>query len=533
MKTDTIVIVGGGSAGWMTAATLITAFPNKKISLIESPDVPIVGVGESTLSTIRRWTRFIGLNEQDFFPETDASVKMSIKFTDFYKKDAGSFHYPFGWPMTVEDRNPFEDWHFKKYFYTETPNADFVNCLFPHSYLFDKNKFNPNLNGEFDNFNIDTDVAYHFDAVKFGAWLRDKVCIPKGVNHIVGTVDEILTDEDGISQLKLQNNDSVTADLFVDCTGFKSLLLGETLQVPFDSYSDMLPNNKAWATRVPYKNKTKELEGFTNCTAIDNGWCWNIPLWSRIGAGYVFSDKFTSEQDALKQFKQYLMSEKMPCPRSNDEIEDLEFRLIKMRVGIHKETFVKNVVGIGLAAGFIEPLESNGLFSVHEFLWKLIDILQRNEISQFDRDMYNINVRDTFDRFAKFVALHYALSHRDDTQYWKEINNKKFRDRFNDPDTQNVMRTDNFYDVIHRYMDLWKHPLGTPGITYIATGMNLNMSNKARIEDEEFHNKRNIKEEIDRINEIWNEDKQKWAEEADKSPTIEEYLRSTFYDRRN
>ena len=142
--------------------------------------------------------------------------------------------------------------------------------------------------------------------------------------------------------------------MYIDCTGFKSLLLDKTLKEPFESYADLLPNDSAWATKLNYKNKEKELVSYTNCTAIENGWVWNIPLWSRIGTGYVYSSKFVDDETALKQFKKHLNN------------EDIEAHNIKMRVGIHNRLWVKNVVAIGLSAGFIEPLESNGLFTVHE-----------------------------------------------------------------------------------------------------------------------------------------------------------------------
>ena len=288
MKTDNIVIVGGGSAGWMTAATLIKAFPNKKITVVEPSDTSAIGVGESTLGGIRRWTKFIGLEEESFFKHTDASFKMSIKFTDFYKKDSGGFHYPFGKPVTTVDRNPFFDWHLKKYYYPATPVQDFVRSLFPAAALFENNKFSKNNTKEFDHYSYDTDVAYHFDALKFGSWLREKYCIPRGVIQHIGAVSKVNTSSEGIESLTLEDNSIITADLFIDCTGFKSLLLGEHLLEPFISYSSILPNNRAWATRLEYKDKEKELEPFTNSTAIGNGWCWNIPLWSRLGAGYVF-----------------------------------------------------------------------------------------------------------------------------------------------------------------------------------------------------------------------------------------------------
>jgi hypothetical protein len=525
-----IVVVGGGSAGWMTASTLIKAFPDKNITVVESKDIATVGVGESTIGGIRTWTRFIGLDEQSFFASTDASYKLSIKFTDFYEKDGGGFQYPFGVPLIIDkNRNPFTDWHIKKYYYPETPVQDFSRCMFASSALYENNKFTDNKNGEFHNFDPSNDAAYHFDATKFGLWLKEKICLPNGVKHILGDVVDIKTNNEGIEHLILDNNDTLSADLYVDCTGWKSLLLGSALEEPFDSYADMLPNNSAWATRVQYKDRSKELEAYTNCTAIENGWCWNIPLWSRLGCGYVFSDKFVTEEEALDQFKKYLMSNKMVIPRSAEEVEQLEFKKIKMRVGIHKRTFVKNVVAIGLSAGFIEPLESNGLFSVHEFLFKLVDILQRGKISQFDRDMYNVSVRDLFDNFAKFVALHYALSHRDDSEYWRDIQNKLFSDSTGDPYVQYKSRADTFYNIIWRYMEEWGHPYGNAGIPYIATGMNLNMMNSARIDNMQKRYKLDLKKDVDPIVYKWEELKEYWNSVAETLPTLEEYLDRTFY----
>jgi tryptophan halogenase len=525
MKTNKIVVVGGGSAGWMTAATLIKAFPSKDISVIESKDVPIIGVGESTIGGIRTWTRYIGLNESTFFPETDASLKLSIKFTDFYKKDSGSFHYPFGNPLPATQENPFFEWQLKKYFYPETSNQDFARCMFPAASLFENNKFSLNENGQFSNFDPQNDVAYHFDATKFGAWLKKNYCIPRGVKHIEATVTEIFSNENGISKLKLDNGTEISADLFIDCTGFRSILLSGELKEEFDSFSDMLPNNKAWATRLQYKDKESELEGFTNCTALGNGWAWNIPLWSRLGTGYVYSDKFISKEDAKEEFKQYLMSNKMVVPRTQEEVDSLEFKDITMRVGIHKRTFVKNVVAIGLAAGFIEPLESNGLFSVHEFLFKLVDILQREEISEFDRYMYNTSVRELFETFARFVALHYALSHRDDTEYWRNINNKDFVSSLPYKETDGII---GFYNMMWRYMTEWGHPLSLAGISYIATGMNINMFNEARIMNLSYKYG-NLKQVADNAIQIWESNKEMWSQEAAKSETLYSFLKNNFY----
>lgn len=529
MLINKFVIVGGGSAGWMTAATLIKAFPDKKILVIEPKNFAIVGVGESTLGGIKNWTRFIGLNEKDFIKDTDASYKLSIKFTDFYKKDFGSFHYPFGFPTTINDKNPFTEWHYKKYFFPETPISDFVQCLFSSSVLFENNKFYPNFDNKLDNFNSTANVAYHFDATKFGIWLKEKICIPNGVICINDYVKHVETTDIGIDKLILSNDKEIKGDLYIDCTGFQSLLLEKTLKEPFISYSNILPNNTAWATKIPYKNRSIELEGFTNSTAIENGWCWNIPLWSRLGAGYVFSNEFITDEDALDEFKNYLNSNKMVIPRTKKEIDNYEYKKISMRIGIHKRTFVKNVVAIGLSAGFIEPLESNGLFSVHEFLFKLVDILQRNEINQFDRDMYNISVKDLFDNFSKFVSLHYALSHRDDTEYWKNIKNKNFQDNFGDPYFPYQGRSDAFYNMSWRYMDDWGHEYNLAGIPYIATGMNLFMMNRARIENIENRTGVNLKNDIISSIELWDKQKKKWNDVAKEFPSLEKYLNDNFY----
>ena len=173
---------------------------------------------------------------------------------------------------------------------------------------------------------------------------------------------------------------------------------------------------------MPYKDKEKQLEPFTNCTAIENGWVWNIPSWQRIGTGYVYSDKYVSDEEALQQFKNHL-------DKKGHDYSKSEFKNIKMRVGRHQRLFVKNVVAVGLSAGFIEPLESNGLYSTHEFLYTLVRTLNRGDqssISQFDRDSYDSFCKSSFDQFADFVASHYALSHREDTEYWRDVNKRQY-----------------------------------------------------------------------------------------------------------
>jgi len=468
--TEHIVIVGGGSAGWMSASTLISQFPQKRITVIESPRVPIIGVGESTIGGINDWCNLIGIKDTDFMKYTDASYKLGIKFTNFYKKDSGSFYYPFGKTDTdgnISDRN---EWYFKKMKYPDTPIGDYSDCLYPIMALIRQNKLFRNEDGALRLFKMNEDTAYHFDATSFGIWLRDTYCKPKGVVHIQADVIDVITNEEGIDHLVLDNGDHVKADLFIDCTGFKSILLAGAMKEPFVSYEHILPNNSAWATRIPYTNKREQLVSCTECEAIQNGWVWNIPLWSRIGSGYVYSDKFIRDEDALEEFKSFLKTKNMYS-------DDLEFKNLKMRIGIHKRLWVKNVCAIGLSAGFIEPLESSGLYTVHEFLVKLVRTLNRGNgpVSQWDKDAFSSSCIIQFSKFSEFVALHYALSHRDDTPYWVANLKKEYcRDLIDQVHTpfSRVPELSWFVHAIESRLRLFHYGFDNSGTHCIFTGMN-------------------------------------------------------------
>lgn len=417
-----IVIVGGGSAGWMSAATFIKRIPDREIVLVEDPNTPTVGVGESTLGFINEWLRLVDIKDEDFMKACNATYKLSIRFTDFYKKGAGSFHYPFGTLNTEGNLHGLNDWYYKKILYPDTHVSDYADCVYPIMALVNQNRISDNCS--LPNYNFSNDAAYHFDAVKFAIWLRDHFCKPKGVKHIQALVKHVEVNEEGVEYLLLDSGEKVYADLFVDCTGFKSLLLGEALKEPFVSYDHILPNNSAWAAQVPYDNKREEIVEYTDCHAIGNGWVWNTPLWSRLGIGYVFSDRYIDNDGALDEFKAHL--------RWRGKLrDDQTFRLIKFKTGISRRLWVKNVCAIGLSAGFIEPLESNGLYSVHMFLVRLLRSIDRDKehlVTQWDRDGFNYACRVMFDGFAQFVAVHYSMSVRNDTEYWRDVGSRHYCD---------------------------------------------------------------------------------------------------------
>ena len=453
-----IIIVGGGTAGWMAAATLVKCFPDKSITLIESPNIPTVGVGESTIQQIRGWISLLGIKEEEFIPYTDASYKLSIKFTDFYKKGE-AFHYPFGSPNTDNNLANHNDWWFKKIYKPETPNSDYADCIFPQMALVNENKCFSNEDNKIP-FNLKKDSAFHFDATKFGLWLRDHYCLPRGVKHIKEDVKTIEQDENGIRSLNKKHK----ADLFIDCTGFKSLLLGETLKEEFISFEDLLPNNKAWATKIPYKSK------------------------------------------------------KAPKNKS-------DYKNIKMKVGTHKRLWVKNVVAIGLSAGFIEPLESNGLFSVHEFLAELVRNLKREKVSQWDRDNYTFTCRQMFQNFAEFVALHYALSHRDDTEYWKANLNKEWRKVLERIITLPAGNLSKY--MIDRNFNFHHNPEG--GVHCIAAGMNWAPTDLHTLMKNNINTGRNWDTYFKIATDNLEHKKKEWKNAVKNAPSLHDFLQQKYY----
>jgi len=309
------------------------------------------------------------------------------------------------------------------------------------------------------------------------------------------------------------------------------------MEEPFLSYDHLIPNNKAWATKIQYTDKEKELEPYTNCTALGNGWVWNIPLWSRIGTGYVYSDKYISKEDALEEFKRHLKSNKMSHHDPNRNVDDLEFKDINMRIGIHRRIWVKNVVAIGLAGGFIEPLESTGLFTVHEFLMKLVSYLDRDHFNQFEIDAYNTTTRIMFDGLCKFVALHYALSLRDDTEYWRDVRRRSYAGYLIDDAQTNQVKEireciDAFGQLIGRKSYVHDHNI-RGGEHCIANGLNFNVLSMENIVHDSFYNYGpkidEAKKTLDTMMVKWEEKQKEWQKIADESPTLAQYLYDNFY----
>lgn len=396
-----LIIVGGGSAGWMTASALIKSFPDKEIILIESPNVPTIGVGESTTQYMRQWIDFLGLKDEEWMPACDATYKFGLKFVNFAE---GDFYYPFGYrnehSCALSEYLVYSNQH-------KVENADFGRVFFDQQAAMEQNRIPHHY--------IKNDSGFHFDAIKFAGYLRDNFAKTKGVKHIQSEVVDIKHNDQGIVSLILSNNEEISGDLYFDCTGFKGLLIDGVLKTPWIDFSSKLFNNRTWAARVPYQDKGSQLRPYTTCTALKYGWVWEVPTWTRIGTGYNYCDKFVSPEDALQEFKEYL----------GNISDEAQFRDLKWPTGVRESVWNKNVIAIGLSGGFIEPLESGGLYSVHEFLNAFLDVAEGHERwTGIARDSFNYKCKDIFIQFADFVEMHYTMSRRCDTAYWQEYTSK-------------------------------------------------------------------------------------------------------------
>lgn len=403
---ESVVVVGGGSAGWMTAAHLATQLPNLRVTLLESSDVPTVGVGESTVPPIVDFMNGLGQREQDWMPQCDATFKSAIGFQDFHQLGEPKMWYPFESIEIFKGRPLNRYWHYKHL--TDPAFADRFT-------FYDYCHFVPALAaaGRTMASFPGTRYAYHFDAGLLGEHLK-KVAVGRGVQHVVDTMTDVDCSSDGnIISVGRASGEPIEGDLFVDCTGFRSLLLGAKLAEPFESYREYLFNDRAVALSVPYGNKDEELFSYTRCTARAAGWVWEIPLYSRTGTGYVYSSSHISDDDAERELRQML---------GRDRTVDCEAQVIPMRTGKHRRTWVRNCVALGLSAGFIEPLESTGIQTVQGPLDLLTHTLRaKGGFSAGDVAVYNHSVTQLFELIRDFLVAHYALTAREDTPYWRDV----------------------------------------------------------------------------------------------------------------
>ena len=488
MLIESVCIVGGGSSGWMTAAALSKLCPHLQIALVESPNIKTVGVGESTLGHFNKFLRLLDLKDEEWMSECNATYKNSIRFTNFAQKDSGSFEYPFQRGFDFTDKGDFLQLNVYNEIKLRDPEFKYQFAEFyatSNTLLAKYGKETNNSDRRLRLYDFEQDTAYHLDAELFGKYLKEKIAIPNGVLHIV---DDVVgqqrnegyhhKDHGLFNEIVTEKGLVINADLFIDCTGFSSKLLEGTCGSQFIPFSNILANDKAWAVRLPYgPDSETEMQNVTDCTALDNGWVWNIPLWNRIGTGYVFSSNFILPDAAKKEFLNHLASR-----YGKDRIEGLEPFLINIKHGKRRRAWIHNVVGIGLSYGFVEPLESTGLLTTHENIIRLVEVLNRRNgfVTRSEKEGYNYCVDKELTGFAKFVSMHYAFSGRTDTPYWRwctELN------EYDMDMIEGLVRDNGTYSRIAECLDQGIIDPDLGGIPYILSGLGVECISSQNVSD--------------------------------------------------
>jgi tryptophan halogenase len=414
-----VIIAGGGSAGWITASTLIKAYPGADITVIEASNIPVIGVGESAIQSIRELLDFLELEDKDWMQHCNAIYKGSIDFTGWGENPEERVKEPFGAPLEplgLGGTFNFWDWNKKKYL-LGAEKGEFHNFIVDWGVLLDSNKVTKEHIKELGGWDFKKCTSFHLDAGLFAEYLKNYFCKPRGVKHIIGEIGEVHKSKgDMVEHITLKNGVTFSGDIYIDCTGFRRVLINEVGGV-CDSFEDTLINDRAVATRMPYIDKEAEMQFNTNATTLDNGWVWNIPLWNRIGSGYVYSSKFLTKQEAEEELKQYLTK-----TRSRAEVDSLDYLHVEMSAELLKEPFIGNVCSIGLSQGFVEPLGSTGLHLIIIAARYLVSILSdRGGITSIERGLFNKYMKDNMYLFKNIISARYALSRRTDTEYWNYI----------------------------------------------------------------------------------------------------------------
>jgi tryptophan halogenase len=427
MNTTTLpiksyVIVGGGTAGWLTAAILarVLAPLLKKneatITLIESPEVSSIGVGEATVPSFVDILNYLDISMQDFVTTTNATFKLGIKFTD-WQKAGESYWHPFG---NVGAK--INGWEFFQHWLKAHLNGDLSKYtdFSPCAVMAQAGKFyipdakKPN--------NLSTmGYALHFDASKVANYLANYSQV-KGVVRIQAHVETITKHLDGrIKSLIMKDGQKIEGDFFVDCTGQRALLIGETLDVEYEDWSHYLPVNRAVVvqselapTETVQSDVRKTIPPYTEAFAHEHGWRWQIPLQNRIGNGYVYASDYCSEQEATDLLLKNLKGKALTEPRT-----------IKFTTGKRKKMWHKNCVAIGLSSGFLEPLESTSIYLIMRAALNFATMLPNQSLAQETEQEYNRLMDLEYQCLRDFIVTHYCTSKRTDSKFWQDWQSRK------------------------------------------------------------------------------------------------------------
>jgi glycine/D-amino acid oxidase-like deaminating enzyme len=410
----TVIIVGGGTAGWITAGLLAAEHKVRpesdfKVILIESPDVGPIGVGEGTWPTMRLSLEKMGVSETDFIRQCDASFKQGTRFSGWLDGENEYYYHPFTPPQD------FKNISLARYWQPVRDRVSFADAVCPQGQVSElalapkqiaTPEYASNLN-----------YGYHLDAGKFSKFLEAHCVNNLGVEHRLDNVVAVnSTDAGDIESLSTQSGATIEGDLFVDCTGFAALLIGKHFGIPFSSKQNYLFNDRALATQIARQSPVEKIASSTSSTAQHAGWIWDIALPSRRGVGYTYSSAHTSDEKAETDLRQYLSN------TASAEIgASSALRQIKFSPGHRNEFWHRNCVAIGLSGGFVEPLEASALVMIEQAASMLSEQLPANRVTMdIIAKRFNAKFLYHWGRIIEFLKLHYVLSRRHDSDYWKD-----------------------------------------------------------------------------------------------------------------
>lgn len=406
-----VAILGGGTAGWMTAAALAKLLPsNINVTLIESEHIGTVGVGEATIPHLRFFNQRLGIDESAFMQATNATFKLGIEFANWGQTNDAYIH-PFGdYGHRIRGIEFHQIWLAQYRAGRAKPLDDYsLPVLAATKGKFDKPHADPNHVGSTFSY------AYHIDATAYAKYLR-KFSEYLGVVRKEGMiVDVICRNSTGdIDALVCNDGERIQADLFVDCSGFKGMLIEQVMQAGYDDWSHWLPCNKAVA--IACESTTSPLP-YTKAIARDAGWQWRIPLTHRLGNGIVYCDSFTTQDASLDSLLKHLEGKPLTEPNH-----------LRFTTGQRKKAWIKNCVAIGLSSGFLEPLESTSIYLIQANVMKLLELFPTSNDMKVHADEFNRCFNTEMSRIRDFLILHYHATHREDTEFWRYCKNMSIPD---------------------------------------------------------------------------------------------------------
>lgn len=400
-----VCVVGGGTAGWMAASLMARFWAERavELSVVESPEIGIVGVGEGSTPSLKGFFDYLGIEECDWMPACQATYKLGIRFAGWSER-AGfdSYFHPF--PSDLDDRSAPA---FYYHAFARRNGADFP--AHPDRYFLSTLLANQQRGPHADhNFPFRLAYGYHFDAQLIGRYLREW-STGRGVTHIEATVAEVESAEDGsIRALRCADGQRIEADFFIDSTGFRSLLLQQTLGVRFMPFADNLFNDSAVVAPTALEDG-RGIPCETRATALSAGWCWKIPLTSRFGNGYVYSARYLERDAAEREFRAHLA---LP--------DDAPVRHLQMKVGRVENPWSHNCLAVGLSQGFVEPLEATALHVVQETVERFLEAFEEGGHTARHRERFNAQINRRVEGIRDYIVCHYRASARSDSAYWRD-----------------------------------------------------------------------------------------------------------------